>query len=134
MIFQEFELLDKDGEVDHAKLQPFIDAQMKNFSESSDKDAASISLWTPIIKESFEICPKMSSKIHKIYDIDTKTEIKSTEHNIEPLFIMMCNNIQSIAVIGDISKFQTQTKLLLQFIFRNVLKLLNTLRSLIVKL
>lgn len=51
MIFKDFNLLDKDGEVDNAKTVQFIDAQMKNFTESSDKDAALMGKWTRVMKE-----------------------------------------------------------------------------------
>lgn len=91
-------LLDNDGEIEVPKLYSFIDAQMKNFSESSSKEADSISLWTPVIKESFENCVNKSNTVHELYDTDTKKYVKSTEENLEPLFLLMCSNLHNFAV------------------------------------
>lgn len=98
MIFEDFKLLDKDGEVDSVKLEPFIDAQMKNFSESSGKDAAMMTQWTPIIKESFEKCINKSLEINVLEDLDSRKRIKSVDENIEPILVIMCYNLHNIAV------------------------------------
>lgn len=105
MIFKDFDLLDKDGEVDNAKIEPFIDAQMKNFTESSEKNAALMGKWTRVMKEASIKCHNMSTRVHTVSGGHDAKTIKSTEENIEPFVMLVCMNFYAIAVSSSTINF-----------------------------
>lgn len=99
LIFGELELLDKDGEIDSGKIAPFVESQMKNFTENSG-DAALLEKWTPIMKEAFEVCANRSDEVDHIDDPETGNRLKSVNDNIEPIMMMQCINLYAFAVIS----------------------------------
>lgn len=102
MIFKELDLLDKDDEIEASKVAPFVDAQMKIFSENSQNNTAITPKWNLIFKESFDFCIKKSKEKPYMIDYDkekhTTVKIRSADENLEPILVMTCINTYTIAV------------------------------------
>lgn len=98
MIFKELDLLDKDGEVENAKVAPFVDAQIKNLAENTESNAALMTKWTKIMKDSFQNCIKKSTEIKTISDHESGKQVKSVDENLDPVLVMSCVYFSNVAV------------------------------------